>query len=441
MSTTTAPAHRDPATLLAVAVCAIVIAGLVYLTSLERQASLNRSQVGFAGLHVWLKDQDIETLTFQGGGALRVEDIGLRVLPLFDTDLDRFSEEPETEAEMMKQTTEYDISNEVLHEKIDLVPSLVILPKWRRAVRIKGVAHPAFLIPEADIQRVQSQIYGLGGSISRPRDGYVEETYSFAGRTYNAGLYQPQFVSNSDCTPILGDKNAMLLGKCLGDEGDFWLLSDPDLLNAHGLALGENASLGRDILADLAADNRVIIDLTSSIFISERPQQNARSWSDLARFGTYPFSIVWAGFAIVSALFLWHAWVRYGPVVRLFEDRPRASKTGSIDATARLLRLSGHDRKLLQSHIAARCRMLASDLLGPHRATGTEPVQELVRIIRQRSPELAHDLAGTAEEIQHGQHIKSHAELLHLLDRFETLYERTLHEFGRSAEPRPIHPR
>jgi hypothetical protein len=212
-------------------------------------------------------------------------------------------------------------------------------------------------------------------------------------------------------------------------------------LNSHGLKLGDNARLGRDLIADLAAGERVIIDLTAGIFITGRPEQKARSWSDLGRFFTYPFSVLWAGFAILSALLLWHAWVRYGPIIHLFDDRPRASKTGSIEATARLLRLSGHDRKLLQSHVAARCRMLASDLLGPHRATGTEPVQELVRIVTQRVPELAQAISDTAATLQNSPHQMSHSELLHMLDKFETLYERTLHEFGRTADARPIHPR
>ncbi|HSM40492.1 MAG TPA: hypothetical protein VK862_07050 [Afifellaceae bacterium] len=432
-------AQSDPATLLAVVVCGLVAAGLFYLFSQERQASLNRSQVGYAGLQLWLKDQDVETLTFSGGGTIRPDGIGLRVLPLFDVDLLRFAEEPETEAENLQQMTEYDISDDVLHEKLDMVPSLVILPKWRRAVRIKGIAHPAFLIPEADVQRVRDQIYGVGGAVSRPSDGYVEKSYSYSGRNYTAGLYQPQFLSNSDCTPILGDADAMLLGECTGDEGPFWLLSDPDLLNAHGLTLAGNADLGRDVVAELAAGKRVIIDLTAYVFVTEELVEKTRSWADLGRFFTYPFSVLWIGFAILSALFLWRAWVRYGPIICLFEDGPRASKTGSIDATARLLRLSGHDRQLLQSHVAVRCRMLASDLLGPHRPGGADPVQELVRIVRQRAPELAQGIAETAYALQAIQHPMSHSELLDVLDRFETLYERTLHEFGRSAEPRPIH--
>jgi hypothetical protein len=438
-SPTGTPAHRDPAALLAAAVCAIVIAGIAYFFSLERQATLNRSQVGFAGLQTWLKSQDIETLTFLGGGALRPEEIGLRILPLFDENLARLSQSPDTEAENLQQKTEYDISSSIVREKMDLVPSLVILPKWRRAVRFKGIAHPAFLIPLNDVQRVRNQIGGIGGSLVRPADGYTENRLTYNGSAFTAGLYQPQFIKGSSCEPLLGDKEAMLLGKCRVDEIDFWILADPDLLNSHGLKLGDNARLGADLIAGLAADGRVIIDLTSRIFVTEKPEQKARSWSDLARFFTYPFSVLWTGFAILCFLFLWHAWVRYGPIVRLFDDRPRASKTNSIDATARLLRLSGHDRRLLQSHFAVRCRMLAADLLGPHRTMGAEPVQELVRIVSQRSPELAREISATSEALHNSTHELSHTELLHLLDQFETLYERTLHEFGRSSEPRPIH--
>ena len=103
--------QSDPATLLAVFVCALVAAGLFYLLSQERQASLNRSQVGYAGLQLWLKDQDVEALTFSGGGTIRPDGIGLRILPLFDVDLDNFAEEPETEAETTQRRLEGRVSD------------------------------------------------------------------------------------------------------------------------------------------------------------------------------------------------------------------------------------------------------------------------------------------------------------------------------------------
>lgn len=433
-------AKTDPATVLVVLVCVLVGGMFLYFFTQDRQASLNRSQLGYRALQLWLRNQGVETLTFTGGGTIDPDQIGLRVLPVFDVDLDHQSAEPETPADIQQQMTEYDIGRIVLRRKLSLAPSIVVLPKWRRVVRERGVAHPAFLIPENDVRRVVRQIGGIGGTVVRPAAGYVERQFILGSRRYEAGFYQPQYVSGSDCTPVLGDSQSMLLGECRFNDNRFWLLSDPDLLNAHGLGLGENAELARDTVSDLAGGDRVVIDLTTNVFVAEAPPQRpARSWADLGRFFSYPFSVLWAAFAVLSALFLWRAWVRYGPIIRLFEDNPRASKAGSIDATARLLRLSGHDRKLLQSHVSARCRMLASDLLGPHRATGSEPVQELVRIVRQRAPELAEGIAETSSALQTTRHHMSHAELLDVLDRFETLYERTLHEFGRSAEPRPIH--
>ncbi len=434
------PAHADPASLLAIAIGALVIAGIVYLSAQARQASLHRSQVGFAGLENWLDGNDIETLTFTGGGALRPDDIGLRILPLFDADLLSWDDDdPKTGAEILQQKTEFNIVRRIVNEKLTVAPTLVILPKWRRAVRTKGIAHPAFLIPRDDVERVQKQIANVTGSLVRPSDTYAETSVVYDGKSFDVGLYQPQFTKQSGCQPILGEDNAMLLGKCEYEDSEFWLLSDPDLLNAHGLKLGENARLARQVVADLAGDSRVIIDLTSAIFITEYTEPKRRSWSELGRFFAFPFSTIWIGFALLSALFLWRAWVRYGPIIRLFEDQPRASKTNSIDATARLLRLSGHDRELLQSHIAARCRILATDLLGPHRNPGTEPVGELVRIVARKSPELSQKLTRASSALQNENTDLSEAELLRRLDEFETLCERILHEFGRSSDARSIH--
>ena len=45
--------------------------------------------------------------------------------------------------------------------------------------------------------------------------------------------------------------------------------------------------------------------------------------------------VTWLGFALLSALVLWRAVTRYGPLARIYDDEPRASKTVSIAAKAR----------------------------------------------------------------------------------------------------------
>ncbi|MCP5995978.1 hypothetical protein NL385_27970, partial [Klebsiella pneumoniae] len=57
-------------------------------------------------------------------------------------------------------------------------------------------------------------------------------------------IYQAQVFSRdqtpSNCEEMAGLQAGPLLLKCTFDF-DFYVLSDPDLLNNHGLALGENA--------------------------------------------------------------------------------------------------------------------------------------------------------------------------------------------------------
>ena len=432
----------NPVSILPIGIAALTLAGIVYLlVAIDREVPLNRSPVGFAGLTQWLKSQEIEALTFQGGGALKPEDIALRILPLFDTDLANESRSPTNETEDLNQTTEVDISAYVVNQKIQDIPTLVVLPKWRRAVRLKGVAHPDYLIPGSQIQSLSAQIDGLGGILNRAEPGF--STYSaFRDQArHEIGLYHSQVLSSSGCDPLIGGQNAMLLGECRADGSVFWILADPDLLNNHGLKLSENAHLARDLITELVGGGRVIVDLSTSNFIADSPEPDKRSWTELARFFTGVFAAGWIGLALVAGLLVWRASTRYGPAIKLFEDRPIASKTSSIDATARLLRLSGHDLELLKSHVAARCRILAADLLGPHRGVGADPVRELAGVVSRRSPDLAEEISLAAHDLNDTKHDWSDAEMLRFLDRFESLYERTLHEFGRSADARAIHSR
>lgn len=434
--------RRDPASLLAVGVAALALATFVYLfAQIDRQVPLNRSQVGFAGLAQWLKSRDIEALTFRGGGVLHADDIGLRLIPLFDTDLAHMTPPPKNEREDLDQSTEIDISAFVLNRKIRSIPSLIILPKWRRAVRMKGVAHPDYLIPEVEIARLQKQIDGIGGELDRATSGYAGSTAFINGAAFEFGLFHPQFLRASGCDPLVGRADAMLIGSCSAGGYRFWVLTDPDLLNNHGLRLSENALLAQSLITELAGDARVLIDLSTSIFIADDSQPDIRSWAELARFLTGAFTAGWIGLALVAGVFLWRASVRYGPIIRLFEDQPVASKTSSIDATARLLRLSGHDLELLKSHVAARCRILAADLLGPHHGIGADPVRELANIVSRRSPQLAEEISLTAHDLNDTKKDWSDTDMLRFLDRFERLHERTLHEFGRSADARSVYPR
>lgn len=450
--TASAPAARQdsPAGMLAIAALgALLLAILWYFGASER--ALTKSAVGFDGLVSWARAEGMDAQRFSGGGFLVRGKVSLRVLPLHDVDLDAEREHPDTREAVLAQATDKDIDREVVREKIRLLPTLVVLPKWRSGMHKLGVGHRTLLIDTVDLNGLIGQIAGLKGQIRRDPEGFVR----FAARPFGGdevALMHAQYLRGSGCVPLIGDERAMLLGRCrvLGagpplDDPDpedapreFWVLADPDLMNNHGLGLGANADIAAAFLAGFAAEERpIVLDLTTRVVTLTQAWgqgTHERTWDDVLRMFRWPFTMIWIAFGLLGLLVLWRSIVRAGPLARIFEDNPTASKEVAIDAKARLLRLANHDTALLASHIRARLGYLAAELLGPHARTDRAPLDNLTRLIAPRDPALARELAAASElpDLQ-GQ---TATEILARLARFETCYDKVMHEFGRAPDSR-----
>ena len=460
-----------------------VVIGLLWLLSGDEDPHLQKSATGFDGLVSLLRAEDVEARSFSGGGRLVRGNVALRVLPIFDTDLDTPRERPGSREEVIGQTSENDLSRWLVQRKARLLPTMVVLPKWRTGMRRLGVAHFALLIPPQEINRVVGQITSMPAPrVRRDPAGFTTRRYWGAfGDEHELGLMHLQVLRGIDCKPIIGTSDAMLLAECpleivrynesenekseddavdgkpaddsvdfhsLGDEllagrdedGDytsFLLLADPDLLNNHGLRHASNADMAVEIARQFDPDLPVILDKTNFIFTVDEDweaRRHERTWEDFARMFRWPFTMIWIAFFFLGALVLWRAVTRYGPLARSYDDEPRASKEISIAAKARLLRLANHDAALLSSHVKARLHHLAAELLGPHRPVDQDPLAVLTRLVGRRSPELAEELRAASDVPDTFN--PSPAEVIRRLDRFENCYDKVTHEFGRTSEPR-----
>lgn len=409
---------------------------------------LRRSPLGFDGLVAWLDAGGIEARNFQGGALLERDRVGLRILPLYDGDLDRRRLEPEDQEGLIREADQVDIRGAVVLAKIRLLPTLVVLPKWRTGLALTGIAHPVLLRDAGDDPLSRQQLPGIGGRVERLSGAFREFAVrgpmaggpAEAGPALRARLYLPQVLAGADCVPLVGDRAAMLFGRCGGGSETFWVLSDPDLLNNHGLRLGDNPAIARALLGRLAAGRPVIVDYSTLPWSVEERERGAgepaRSWSDLGRFLEPPLAWLWAGLAALAALLVWRAAMRFGPALRPFDDELRAAREVGIAAKARLLRLTGRDDALLRAHVAGRLQALAAELLGPYRA-GTGPALEQVgKAIERRDPELGRRLREAAAEAASLPERAPTAEAVRRLDRFETAIEQVKHGFGRAARGR-----
>ncbi|POF32639.1 hypothetical protein [Roseibium marinum] len=423
-------------TVVIVLVCAIGIAGLWYLLS-QRQQTLRSSPAGFDGLQVWLASEGVSAQNFSGGWPIDQTSIGLLVVPVYDTALDDDRVPATTKQELLLQQDEYDLDTSVISIKARTVPTLVVLPKWRSGMRLTGLAHPVL---KADRDRLASTLGKIIDEINPElidaKSPFTDFPYrSTDGKDLRTRIYAAQMFKGRDCIPIIGTEEAMLLADCpvqkaADDQGRRLLvLSDPDLLNNHGLRLGDNARIALDFLRSKAADRNVMIDYSLNSWLRDpvSEPERERTWADLARFFGPPFLTLWIGAALAFLLFFWRGALRAGPI-RLEAAAPGAGKLLAVRARARLMRLSGQDGALTREYAAARMSATAAALFGSAHARHYGGEEAFLKSAQHRHPAEAARLRTVLADIRRLPAHLPASEAIRLIDEFEQVLEQIHHD-------------
>ncbi len=417
----------------------LVVAVFTYLLMGNSQRALSRSATGHDGFVQWLQSDQIN-IKKPFGLSLEADLVSLRILPLHDTDLETPFAAPEEREDYLKTGTEYDIRARVVENKLAIVRTLIIAPKWTLGARHSGYAHESLLLEDENASRPFRQLGLMSGDFSRPRAKLVEIIDQVStGESFSVTLYAPQLFPRNlpdACEPVFGSAIGHLLISCMRDGEEVLMLSDPDLLNNHGLSLGQNAAFARAFFRPFAEPGMILLDTTTSRFLTpEPPILRKREWADLLRFFEYPFSLLWGALALGAALALWRSWMRVGPPDTPFHDQLGASKSVSIAAKARLMRMADKRAQIFEAYIQSRLRWLDQVLHGPHTA-GEDQLRRIVGQIRRKDETLAQSF-GAAAAAALSQHTNaSPAALKSLADTFEAETEKVLYEFGRSPRPR-----
>jgi len=415
----------------------IVLAAIWYVMS-QQQQSLRRSPSGFDGLQIWLAANGVSAQNFTGGWLIDETTVGLLMVPVYDSALDKQRVRPDTPEELLFQQDENDLASSVILRKAERVPALVVLPKWRTGMRLTGLAHPVLGVEQERLTAMLRQLTGDGDiSLVPARSAFTDFRYEAGdGEILNARLYDAQMFKDINCTPVIGRADAMILGKCaLAGTGDdepgrtLLVLSDPDLLNNHGLRLGDNARIALDLLRSRAETGNIVIDYSRDVWLRDpyvEPERE-RTWDDLARFFGPPFLALWAGAAMLLALFLWRAALRYGPVLPETTG-PGAGKDIAVQARARLLRLSGQDGALARDYAAARLAATASALFGPAHARHYSGERAFMDYTERRHPVLAPRLRDVLDTIHKLPARLPASNAIHHIDQLEQVLEQITHD-------------
>lgn len=454
--------------IMAVLFLGIMAACVIWLLSLPSNVRPEQSAFGFNGLRAWLVANDVEARRFIGGGQLDADQVGLRILPLMDDRTDRFDGMFGGDTEPFLRGEIRSIRDTVISQKIEDIPTLIVLAKWRDGIRLGGTIHPDFLLPTDPLPGESGTLLDMGVEDDEASEADGDPGYDgdwdiegFAGEgdtikiddgidvsdirrlasgapyqieqvglsdfiSGTATLYAPQYASAPEqCRPVIGEQNRGLLFSCTTAGHPFWVLSDPDLLNNHGLPRSENAAIALELIRSLAGEGSVVIDYSTIVWVMPEHDSQGRSWTDLLGYFQPPFAWLWlAGLGFLIVL-LWRGGIRGVPLIRGFTEGHGAARQTALAAQARLMRRARADGALLKALAVSYVNTLAERILGRDGRVKQRRAH-VIRVLRHRDRSTAEALAAAFLEIETLPNDASSDQTIPALSRLHSAYEKAL---------------
>lgn len=395
------------------------------LFGLSRDNDFDHSALGSKGLQVWLEAKGIPVVRSDPHIVRASSEISLRVLSL-----------PISEGEVAASAGDEkkgDVglenwASEALNQEL---PTLIMMPKWRASVLKDGIARQSDLVDLSVIQGELNKTDFSGIRLQRNGPGFEGSQSGLSSeQSRKISLYQAQTFGRASlpegCEEMLGIPSGALIVRCEDNEY-VDLLSDPDLLNNHGLALAENAAFAVLLIDHLRAKDEtgpVYLDTSGAPLDEVKPKDEGRSYersgSDLKRFFAYPLSIIWGTLLAVAAICFWRGAYRFGPALSETSGNIELSKTAAIEATARLLRLSGNDGRMTGQFVLHLLADKAQLLFGP--GAGNEAgIERLFQRMARRDKATAQALHAAAEALIERGHAMTRSDLHRNLETFRKL--------------------
>lgn len=246
---------------------------------------------------------------------------------------------------------------------LDEAPAvLLVLPKrsgtpepargdWLSAVQLR---------PLDEVQRALRMV-DPGGQVVRPSAAGVG---TWHGALPAPSLDAPQLMNTSALVPLLATEAGILVAEGHPEGRHLVVLSDPDVLENHGLGRGDDALLWVRILERLGAGPRAIL-------VDETVHGHEVQPSLVRELLRVPLCFATFEFLFTGLLLAWAALVRFG--------RPRSppplQATGAmtlVESAGALLAHAGHPGVAVSSYFRSAQEQLAHDLRPPGERGGIE---------------------------------------------------------------------
>jgi hypothetical protein len=244
--------------------------------------------------------------------------------------------------------------------------ALVVLPKW---LAVADEETPRFISAAVWMENkaVEDMARAVVTDATVVRGG---GTTSFEKNVFKIQplLSRPQFIRSAKLTPLIVQGGDILFGSIKQGKTTVYILSDPDLLNNHGLIKGNNAALAVRMI-DMAR-NKGAISFDGSV---QKVVGALSLWRQLF----LPPLLGMLLLAVASvALLIWHSAQRLLPPRKL--DFGLASgKMGLVENSAALFDPLEHRRFLKQRYLDSAIADIAAAMPSIARAQGRARIQAL----------------------------------------------------------------
>ncbi len=270
-----------------------------------------------------------------------------------------------------------DLLGERVAEAIKTADSvLFVLPKWEGEQSLDGSdwVSSVTLMSERDVTVTAGKLF-TRLQVFRPGSGPDE--WHLDGFDIQPTIEEPQLAWHPAGTPLITSSKGSLLMRLEMNGSTIFVLSDPDLINNHGLAKGRNADLAVAIVDQIRGPNSVpvVIDETLHGF---RLEPNL--WRAML---AMPFTVATLAAFLAILMLIWSASNRFGAP---FPSRSRAfvGKQRLIENSARLIGGGQHSKEIVKRHFHIVVKEVEEKLHVPDSVRGQVRIKHLDAIAATR---------------------------------------------------------